>query len=94
MNNIYWTEMDAEVGLNHWVWPFQKINDERSPEELEQFELRMRRLGMSDTEIESRLSKMKYITEKAKPGNYQVIIEMDGETITKNLVMMKDFWHK
>ena len=94
LNDIYWTEMDAEKGLNLWIWPFQKIIDERSPEELELFGARMRRFGMSDTEIESRLSEMKYETEKAKPGNYQVIIEMDGQTMTKDLIMMKDFWYK
>ncbi len=94
MNEIYWDEMEAEAGLHHWVWPFQKITDERTPEELEGFADRFRRFGMSEEDIANRMEGMKYVTEPAKPGNYKLVVEMNGQTITKDLVMMKDFWYK
>jgi photosystem II stability/assembly factor-like uncharacterized protein len=92
MNEIYWNDMDVEAGLNHWVWPFQKILDERSPEELEGFATRYRNYGMSESDIQERLANMKYVTEKAKTGAYKLAIEMNGQTIIKDLMVMKDFW--
>ena len=92
MNEIYWNDMDVEAGLNHWVWPFQKILDERSPEELEGFATRYRNYGMSESDIQERLANMKYVSEKAKSGAYKLTIEMNGQTISKDLMVMKDFW--
>lgn len=93
MNDIYWAELDMEAGLNHMVWNFSKIIDERSPEDLESFANRMRRFGMSDEDIASRMDNMKYVTEPAKAGNYTLVVEMNGQTITKEVVVMKDHWN-
>lgn len=92
MSEIYWEEIDAEAGLNHWVWPMSKITDERSEAELKNMANRFRRFGLDEADIARRMQSMKYVTEKAKPGNYKVVVEMNGTTITKDLVMMKDYW--
>lgn len=94
MNKIYWSEMDLSAGLNHMVWGFRKIIDTRSDEDLKSMADRFRRFGMSDEDIESRLESMKYVTEAAQPGMYKVTVEIDGQTYTKDLQVMKDHWYK
>jgi len=93
MNDIYWLEMDMDAGLNHMVWSFSKIVDERSEEDLEGFANRMRRFGMSEDEINSRMASMKYVTEPASPGNYTLEVEVDGQTYQTDITVMKDHWN-
>jgi len=93
MNDIYMTEMDIEAGLNHWVWNFSKIVSERSEEELKSFADRMKRFGMSDDEIAQRMSSMKYQTEPVQPGTFKLTIEMNGQSSTKDIMVMKDYWN-
>ena len=94
MNDIFWAEMDMEAGLNHWVWNFRKIVEERSQEELDGFEARFKRFGMSDEDIAERMEGMKYVTEAAQPGNYKLVVEMNGQTFTKDVSVLKDYWYK
>jgi len=94
MNKVYWAEIDMDAGLNHMVWNFRKIVEERSPEDLEGFADRFRRFGMSAEDIEARMEGMKYVTEPAQAGNYKVVVEMNGQTVTKDIQVMQDYWNK
>lgn len=91
-NEVYKMEVDADAGLNHMVWPFQKIIRERSESELEGMANRFRRFGMSEDAIARQMAASKYVTGPVGDGNYQVILEMNGKTIQKEAMVLKDHW--
>ncbi len=84
--------LDAKAGLNLFNWKFEEITGERSQKQLEQTAERFRSFGMEEEDIASRLEGMKYITRTVGPGNYKVVIEMNGEMDSGEAVVMKDYW--
>ena len=89
---IYKTTMDAEAGLNSMNWRFVEITGERSQEELEQMTSRFRRFGWDDAQINARMDQMRYETASVGPGTYKVEITMNGHTVSKEAIVMKDYW--
>ncbi|MHA7101100.1 VPS10 domain-containing protein [Roseivirga pacifica] len=94
MNTVYKTEVDAEAGLNHFVWNFRKITGERTKEQLESMVNRYKRFGMSDEQIAARMPEMKYFTADAPEGNYTVTVSINGQKESKELIVLKDHWYK
>ncbi len=87
---IYKTTVNAKAGLNTFNWRFQEITGERSQRELEQMTSRFRNFGMSDEDIQSRMEAMRYITRGVGPGTYKVMVEMNGQSASKEAIVMKD----
>jgi len=85
-------EVDAKAGLNHAVWPFSRIISERSAEDMERMKARFERFGMNGSDLEERMAASKYVTGPVTPGTFQVVLEAGGKTITKEAVVMKDYW--
>lgn len=90
MKEIYKTEVDAAAGLNSINWRFSEITGERSEEDLNSMADRFRRFGMSEEQIQSRMNDMKYITRGVGPGTYKVVVEMNGQSSSKEAIVMKD----
>ncbi|WP_420386994.1 WD40/YVTN/BNR-like repeat-containing protein [Roseivirga sp.] len=90
---IYKMEVDAQAGLNSNIWRFVEITGERSEEDLKSMADRFRRFGMSEDQIQARMGQMKYITTGVGPGTYKVVVEMNGQSATKEAVVMKDHWN-
>jgi len=92
MREVYVMEVDAKAGLNHAVWPFSRIISERSAEDMERMKARFERFGMTGSDLEERMAASKYVTGPVTPGTFQVVLEAGGKTITKEAVVMKDYW--
>lgn len=92
MREVYVMEVDAKAGLNHAVWPFSRIISERSADDMERMKARFERFGMSGSDLEERMAAAKYVTGPVTPGTFQVVLEAGGKTITKEAVVMKDYW--
>jgi photosystem II stability/assembly factor-like uncharacterized protein len=89
---IYKSAIDASAGLNTFIWRFVEITGERSQRDLEQMANRFRNFGMSEEDIKNRIESMRYETKGVGPGTYKVVIEMNGQTVTKEAIVMKDHW--
>lgn len=89
---IYKMDIDAKAGLNHQIWPFAKIERERSADELKSMEARFKRFGMSDADVAERVAASKYITGPVSPGTYKVVLTVGGKTITKDASVLNDYW--
>ncbi|WP_236032871.1 WD40/YVTN/BNR-like repeat-containing protein [Algoriphagus pacificus] len=89
---IYKTEMDAKAGLNTFNWRFQEVTGERSQKELDQMAERFRSFGMEEDDIQRRMEGMKYLSRTVGPGTYKVQVEMNGKTVSKEAIVMKDYW--
>ena len=89
---IYKSAIDASAGLNTFIWRFVEITGERSQRDLEQMANRFRNFGMSEEDIKNRMESMRYETKGVGPGTYKVVIEMNGQTVTKEAIVMKDHW--
>ncbi len=89
-------EIDAEVGLNHGVWRMDQIVRERSEREITRIERQMeqwRSFGASEEMIRSRFGNIKYVTSAAPEGDYEVVFEMNGISMTKTASVLKDHWY-
>lgn len=87
---IYKSEINAVAGLNNMNWRFAEITGERSEEDLNSMAERFRRFGMSDEQIQARMNDMKYMTRSVGPGTYKVVVEMNGQSSAKEVIVMKD----
>lgn len=92
MREVYVMEVDAKAGLNHAVWPFSRIISERSAEDLARMKARFERFGMTGSDLEERMAAAKYVTGPVTPGTFRVVLEAGGKTITKEAVVLKDYW--
>lgn len=87
---IYKVNVNAKAGLNTFNWRFQEITGERSQRELDQMAGRFRNFGMSDEDIKERMEAMRYETRGVGPGTYKVVVEMNGQSASKDAIVMKD----
>ena len=91
-HEVYKMEIDAEAGLNHRVWAFQRIIRERSESELEGMANRLRRFGWSEEAIARQMVTSKYITGPVNDGTYRIVLEMNGQIMTEEAMVLKDHW--
>lgn len=91
---IYHADIKATAGLNSMVWNMSEIVSERSEEQLKQFRARFERFGMSGADLEERVAAAKYITAPVQPGEYSVVLEMNGKTQSKTATILPDHWYK
>jgi hypothetical protein len=71
-----------------------EIVSERNEEQLEQMRTRFARFGMSGADLEERMAAAKYVTGPVQPGEYTVILEMNGKTQSKTATIIPDYWYK
>ncbi|SIN79971.1 WD40/YVTN/BNR-like repeat-containing protein [Algoriphagus halophilus] len=89
---IFTKSMDAKAGLNKFVWEFEEVTGERTQKQLDQTAERFRGFGMEEEDIQRRIESMRFITRTVNPGTYTVEVEMNGQSSTKEAVVMKDYW--
>ncbi len=88
-------EVDAKTGLNTATWGMDQIVRERNKREISAIERQMERFrsfGFDDAQIAARFGNTKYITSAASEGDYTVVFEMNGQTMTKTASILKDHW--
>ncbi|MFT6972044.1 MAG: photosystem II stability/assembly factor-like uncharacterized protein [Roseivirga sp.] len=91
---IYKSDIKAKEGLNSMIWGMDEIVRERSEEQLTQMRKRYERFGMSGADLDSRIEASKYITSPVQPATFTVVLEMNGKTMSKEAVVMPDYWYK
>ncbi|WP_323758414.1 WD40/YVTN/BNR-like repeat-containing protein [Roseivirga sp.] len=91
---IYKTEVNAKAGLNQMIWGMDEITSERTAEQLQQMRQRFGRFGLSAEELEERVAQSRYITKPTQPGEFTVILEMNGKTQSKDTRVLQDIWYK
>lgn len=89
---IFTKSIDSKAGLNKFVWEFEEVTGERTQKQLDQTAERFRGFGMEEEDIQRRIESMRFITRTVNPGTYTVEVEMNGQSSTKEAVVMKDYW--
>ena len=88
-------EVDAKAGLNTATWGMDQIVRERNQRELNAIKRQMdrfRNFGFTEDQIKARFGNTKYITSPADEGDYTVVLEMNGKSMTKTASILKDHW--
>ena len=50
------------------------------------------RAFMSEEQLAQRLGNMKYVTAPATEGDYTIMLEMDGQSMSKTASVLRDDW--
>jgi len=87
-------EVDATAGLNTASWNIDQIVRERSEREITRLKAQMERFRafMSEEQLAQRLGNMKYVTAPATEGDYTIMLEMDGQSMSKTASVLRDDW--
>jgi photosystem II stability/assembly factor-like uncharacterized protein len=92
---VYNMEVDASAGLNTVNWNMEQIVRERNDREMRAIERQMERFrsfGFDDAQIAARFGNTKYLTAPAGEGDYTVVFEMNGQSMTKTASVLRDDW--
>lgn len=89
-------DITTKPGLNQTIWNMDQIVRERTEDEMKNVERqaeRMRSFGMSDSAVDGYLERSRFITSDVMPGEYLVVLEIDGKKIEKTATILKDLWY-
>lgn len=89
-------EVEAKSGLNQITWDMDQIVRERTEEEMKNVERqaeRMRSFGMSDSDVDRYVERSRFITSDVMPGDYLVVLEIDGKKMEGTATVLKDMWY-
>ena len=91
---IYKTEVTAKAGLNKVIWGMDEIVSERSEAQMRQMRARFERFGMTGDALEQQMANSRYITKSTQPGEFTVVLEMNGKKQMQQTRVMQDIWYK
>jgi hypothetical protein len=87
-------EVNATPGLNTASWNIDQIVRERNERELNMMKRQLERFRsfMSEEQVAERFGNMKYLTAPAGEGDYTVVLEMNGQSMSKTASVLRDDW--
>ncbi len=91
---IYKMEVNAKAGLNQTIWGMNEITGERPASDLQQMRARFERFGMSGEDLEQRIAQARYMTKSIQPGEFTIVLEMNGKKQSKDTRVLQDIWYK
>ena len=87
-------EVNAKAGLNQTIWGMNEITGERPASDLQQMRARFERFGMSGEDLEQRIAQARYMTKSIQPGEFTIVLEMNGKKQSKDTRVLQDIWYK
>jgi len=86
--------VDATPGLNTASWRMDQIVRESTDQEIKRAEAQLERFRnfLTPAQIEDRMGNMKYVTSPASEGDYTIVLELNGQSMSKTASILRDEW--